>query len=186
MDTLKNLTKTLSNVTDELSINYLDKSPGVKKGTLLSVQPSFKYVMKGGETAKPFTADDITLIQRRKINNEWQDVELDCFAINIKADKQNDNRLTYYTMLFRNMTSQDFVDEINESASSGTALVKAKPLYSIIINNKMTISNFFQELSKGKSITFAQYKRDNGQINFVDANYYNDKIAPKASEELPA
>jgi len=83
METLKNLKK-LSKVKNEISINYLDRSQGVKTGALVKLKPSFKYVMEGGAEAESFDMSDIVLIQRQKRNNEWTDVELPCFAINIK------------------------------------------------------------------------------------------------------
>ena len=187
MDTLKNLSK-LSKVKNEISINYLDRSQGVKTGTLLKTQPSFKYVMEGGVQAESFDISDIVLIQRQKENNEWIDVELPCFAINIKADEQTDeHRLTYYTMLFRNTSSKELVNEMIDASENGTSLNKAKPLYSIIVNNNMSPSNFFESLRNKEPITFAQYKRNNGQINFVDEKYYNQKYANQSTnDDLPA
>ena len=187
METLKNLKK-LSKVKNEISINYLDRSQGVKTGALVKLKPSFKYVMEGGAEAESFDMSDIVLIQRQKRNNEWTDVELPCFAINIKADEQPDeHRLTYYTMLFRNTSSKEIVDEMIDASKNGSSLNKAKPLYSIIVNNNMSPSDFFEELMNGQSITFAQYKRDNGQINFVDEQYYNQKYANQSTnDDLPA
>ena len=47
----------------------------------------------------------------------------------------------------------------------------------------MNINNFFENLANGDTIEFAQYKRDNGQLNFVDSKYYADKIAVKATND---
>jgi hypothetical protein len=185
MSVLDNLSKQLNKVKKDISINYLDRSQGVKTGTLTKTQPSFKYVMKGGAEAESFDVADIVLIQRQKRNGEWTDTELPCFAMNIKADKQDDNhRMTYYTMIFRNTSSEELIDEILSASKNGTSLNKAKPLYSIIKRNKLSVTNFFETLQNGESITFAQYKRDNGQINFVDEQYYNEKIAPNIKDKV--
>lgn len=182
MNTLASLTKTLSKVQNDISINYLDRSQGVKTGTLIELSPSFKYTMKGGEAPKPFNIANIVLINRQKRNNEWVDVQLPCFAMNFKAKEQTDeHRTTYYTMLFRNTSSDELAKELIDADRNGTSLNKAKALYSIIKRNKLSPANFWETIESGEPITFAQYKRDNGQINFVDEQYYNEKIAQTQS-----
>ena len=186
---LDSLTKKMTKVSNDLTINYLDRTPGIKEGTLVSVKPSFRFVMDTGEEAKAFDVANITMINRKLVNNEWVDSELPCFAMNFKSTKQDDEgRMIYHTMIFRNTSSDELYKEMKNAHKEGSELNKTKALYSIIKRNGYTPSNFFECLANGESIKFAQYKRNNGQINFVDEKYYNEKIAPNtptSNDELP-
>ena len=184
---LDSLTKKTKSVGDNLQINYLDRSPGIKEGTLVSVKPTFRFHMKGGEEARAFDIADITMINRKLVNNEWTDSELPCFAMNFKSTTPDDNRMVYHTMIFRNTSSDELVKEMIDAHKNGSPLDKSKALYSIIKRNGYTPSNFWESLANGEPVKFAQYKRNNGQINFVDEQYYNEKIvtATDSKDALP-
>ena len=183
MSLITSISKDLSKVKSDISNDYLDRTEGVKKGNLTSIMPSYKFSFADGKDAKAFDLADIVLHQRQKVNGQWTDKDLPCFAINIKASKQPESHKTvYYSMLFRNTSSKEIIDEFK----SGMNLNRSKALYNIIMQNKMNINNFFENLANGDTIEFAQYKRDNGQLNFVDSKYYADKIAVKATnDDLP-
>ena len=123
---------------------------------------------------KPYDMADIVLIDRRKDKNgQWYDKELPAFSMNFKSVEQTNNRVTFYSMLFRNTTSKDIVEEM----TSGN-LRKSKAFVSILHDNNIEPSQFVDMVKNLKTpITFAQYKRDNGQLNFVDVNYYNENKA---------
>ena len=107
--------------------------------------------------------------------------------MNFKSTTKDDNRMVYYTMIFRNTTSDELVKEMINAHKNGSALDKSKALYSIIKTNGYTPSNFWESIASGVPIQFAQYKRNNGQINFVDTKYYNEKIvtATTSTDALP-
>ena len=184
---LTSLTEKTKGVSDNLQINYLDRTPGIKEGALVSVKPTFRFHMKDGSPAQSFDAANIILVNRKLINNEWTDTKLPCFAMNFKSTTKDDNRMIYYTMIFRNTTSDELVKEMINAHKDGSALDKSKALYSIIKTNGYTPSNFWESIAGGLPIQFAQYKRNNGQINFVDTKYYNEKIvtATTSTDALP-
>ena len=174
-----------------LTINYLDRTPGIKSGTLFNVKPSFKFKMMTSETKgsngkytyeseepSAFDCANILLINRYKSKqtDEWVEDLVPAFAINIKLSEQNeDNKVKYCTMLFRGTSFERLMDEVILAHTEGADLDRAKALYSIITSNGLTVSNFFEHLTNGNSIEFAQYKRGSN-MKFVDINYYKSKI----------
>ena len=173
----------------------MDRTEGVKIGSAMSIQPTISYdildkVEKDGTLvvsyAKPFDASNIVLNQRRKVNGEFVTEQLPCFAINFKLSKQPDTHKTKYcTMIFRNTTIEEMTAELTEARTNPSVpLNKAKALYSMIIeNNGWTTSNFIERLSSGDEFTFAQYKRDAHQLNFISEQYWLDKLADRTSSE---
>ena len=185
---MKDLQKDLSSVSN-ITVNYLDRTQGIKSGTLFTISPTFKHKMMDKETlgangkwtyessdAKPFDCANILLINRYQRDGEWIEEEVPAFAINLKATEQPDeNKVRYYTMLFRGTSIQRLTAELIDSHKNGTDLNRAKAFYSIIDSNMLTASNFLEHLSEGGAIEFAQYKRGRN-MNFVDIKYYKEKI----------
>lgn len=185
MKTLANFKK-LENVSS-VPVVYMDRTPGIKTGVLDTLTPSFTYKMYNGidkngniktTEPKPYDMADIVLIERRKDKNgQWYDKELPTFSMNFKSVEQSDNRITFYSMLFRNCTSKDIVNEM----STGN-LIKSKAFVSILNANDIQPSQFVDMVKNLKTpISFAQYKRDNGQLNFVDVDYYNENKAQSSN-----
>ena len=185
MTTLANFKK-LENVSS-VPVEYMDRTPGIKTGVLDTLTPSFTYKMYNGidkngniktTEPKPYDMADIVLIERRKDKNgQWYDKELPTFSMNFKSVEQSDNRITFYSMLFRNCTSKDIVNEM----STGK-LIKSKAFVSILNANDIQPNQFVDMVKNLKTpISFAQYKRDNGQLNFVDVDYYNENKAQSSN-----
>ena len=185
----KALQKKLSDV-GNIQVNYLDRTNGVKSGSLFTINPSYKYLMMNSETLtesgyeyetsdpKPFDCANIMIINRyySKKQNKWIEELVPALAINLKSTEQPDaNKTRYCSMIFRGTSFDRLMDEIILAHQSGQDLDRAKALYSIIDNNGLTVSDFFEHLQSGKPISFAQYKRGNN-MNFVDAKYYTEKI----------
>tara|TARA_R100000808_G_C2064787_1_gene94720 strand:+ start:77 stop:658 length:582 start_codon:yes stop_codon:yes gene_type:complete len=187
MTTLANFKK-LENVSN-ISVNNMDRTIGIKTGVLDTFTPTYTYKMYNGidkngniktTEPKPYDMADIVLIERRKDKNgQWYDKELPTFSMNFKSvNQETKNRINFYSMLFRNCTSKDIVDEM----TSGE-LRKSKALASILQANGIEPNQFVDMVKNLKTpITFAQYKRDNGQLNFVDADYYNQNKVESTTE----
>ena len=185
-DLLKQLDKV-----NNLTVHFLDRTEGVKNGTLYNVEPSYKFLIVIKETLqpdgsykyetsekKPFNMGNILLVNRykSKTTNEWVEEKVPAFCINIKSSEQNEEgKVRYYSMLFRGTSFERLMTEIVECHSNGSTLDRSKALYSIIKDNGLTPSKFLEHLSEGNAIKFAQYKR-NYNMNFVDTVYYNEKI----------
>lgn len=198
MDLITKALQEKLNKVGTLTVNYLDRTQGVKEGKLFTIKPSFKYKMLTSETLgengkytydsvepKEFDCANILLINRYKSKqtNEWVEELIPAFAINLKSIEQpDDNKVRYCTMMFRGTSFERLMDELINAHQSGADLDRAKALYSIITSNGLSVSNFFEHLSGGNSIEFAQYKRGNN-MNFVDTKYYRDKIEPNSTEE---
>ena len=74
---LTSLTEKTKGVSDNLQINYLDRTPGIKEGSLVSVKPTFRFQMQDGSTAQSFDAANIILVNRKLVNNEWTNTKSD-------------------------------------------------------------------------------------------------------------
>ena len=190
----KTLQSKLEKVGD-ITLHQLDRTNGVKNGTLYTVQPSYKFNMIDKETlqsngtydyetsdATPFDCANILLLNRYK-NKEgnWIDDNVPAFAINIKLDEQPDNNIRYCSMLFRGTSFDRIINEML-ALEQGMQLDRAKAISAIIKSNGLTIATFLEHLESGKSIEFAQYKREYN-LNFVDSKYYTEKIERDMEEQ---
>ena len=179
----------------DITVHQLDRTNGVKNGTKYTVQPSYKYMMINKETlqpdgtydyetsdAVPFDMGNILLLNRYK-NREgnWIDNNVPAFAINIKLDEQPDNNIRYCSMIFRGTSFDRIVDEML-ALEQGMQLDRAKAISAIIKSNGLTIATFLEHLNEGKSIEFAQYKREYN-LNFVDSKYYTEKVERDMEEQ---
>lgn len=175
-----------------IKIHQLDTNQGIKSGTLYEVKPSYPFVMNTKEILgangkytyetsepKPFNMANILLINkyRNRDTGEMVEERVPALAINLKSTEQTeDNKIKYCSMLFRGTSFERLMDEIINASKTGSSLDRAKALYSIITSNGLTVQTFFEHLSEGNSIDFAQYKRGSRNMNFVDTKYYTEKV----------
>ena len=181
--------------TGDIQLHQMDRTNGVKSGTMYNVQPSFKFAIIDKETlqsdgkykydtsdARPFTMENVLLLNRyRTKDGVWIDNDVSAFAINIKLDEQPNDNISYVTMLFRGTSFSRIVDELI-ALQDGVQLNKATALSAIIKENGLTPKSFVKHLEDGKSIDFAQYKRDYN-LHFVNTAYYEKRKAEEMAEQ---
>ena len=192
----KALQNKLKNV-GTIAVPFMDREQGVKRGNVYTVQPSFKFLIVDKEIKlsdgkykyetsepKPFDCANILLVNRYKSKrtDDWVEEKTPALAINLKLDEQPDsNKVRYCCMMFRGTSLERLMDEIIATQNGGV-LDRAKAIYSIITDNGLEPSTFFEHLTEGNSIQFAQYKR-NYNMNFVDTKYYRDKIESQVFDQ---
>ena len=94
-DIMKDLQKDLSSVSN-LTVNYLDRTQGIKSGTLFTISHTFKHKMMDKETLgangkwtyessepKPFDCANILLVNSYEKNGERVEEQVPAFAINL-------------------------------------------------------------------------------------------------------
>lgn len=191
MSKFKSVLTKLSKVSGALTNHTVDRTQGVKRGKMIEQIPTgFKFQLLNGDEVvpidktTPFNYSNILLDTSYYSKKQSKRIEssIPAFCINIELEGSTEREKVYTSMLFRNTTLEEIVEEMVDNQKNGTPLNKGKALYNIINkDNNMSPSEFFDELENGTSITFAQYKRRGG-MNFVDTKYYEQKHSDDNSD----
>ena len=186
MSKFKSALKKLKKVSGALTNHTVDRTPGIKRGKMVEQIPTgIKFQGLNGDEVvpmdkvKPFGYSNILLDTSYYSKKQSKRIEssIPTFCINIELEGSSEHEKVYTSMLFRNTTLEEIIEEMVDNQQNGTPLNKSKALYNIINkDNKMSPGEFFDELENGTSITFAQYKRRGG-MNFVDTKYYENNYA---------